>query len=68
MKKFITPEDKTLILDRIEQAAMQNALNQDDGYELEMFILRYALTHGDDEPAIAVMFNAFKSQFWEGES
>lgn len=68
MKKFIGPTDKELILDRIEQASMQNALNCDDGYELEMFLLKQFITHADDEPAIAEMFHRFKTQFWEGES
>lgn len=66
MKKFIDSTDKMLILQRMEESAIQNSLNEDDGYQLEMFMLRYMLIHSDDQPAIAEMFHAFKAEFWEG--
>lgn len=63
--KYIGPADKALILDRIIETSMTQEQYPQPGYELETFILRYALTYGDDIPAIAEMFHAFKAEFWE---
>ena len=65
MPKFIDSADKWLILQRMEESTIQNSLNEGDGYQLEMFILRYILIHADEQPAIAEMFHAFKQEFWE---